>query len=462
MNISKGKIVKVSPRKAVALLAATSLGFSVIPSTFADDVSDEEIRVAKNAENATAQSIAGLEAQLAGLSAQAEMARTNVVQKEAAALATQEKLEEAIGLAEDAQIAANNARGNAQATQKELGRISSAMYRDSSTRFSTASAFFGATSLRDAQDRHRAFRTAGQVTDQKLQKYEATRDIANNLQKEADKKAEEQGKVAARAERLAVSAQKAAEGLNAKLAEISTQREALFVQLAAQKGTTAELERMQQEQKEAVARAAAEAERKRIEEEAAANATATAERERQENEENAKAEKRRAAIEAQRQVAAQRERERAQQQEQQRRQEQSRPARPARGWEPDDASSSNSNASVIPAPSGIGGDIVRYARQFAGTPYVWGGTTPRGWDCSGFTSYIYRKFGVNLPRTSGAQRGAGREIPASQARPGDLLWWPGHVGIYTGNGMHIAARNPAKGTGEAPIWGNPRYIRVIG
>ncbi|WIK59447.1 hypothetical protein CJ184_002015 [Actinotignum urinale] len=121
MNISKGKIVKVSPRKAVALLAATSLGFSVIPSTFADDVSDEEIRVAKNAENATAQSIAGLEAQLAGLSAQAEMARTNVVQKEAAALATQEKLEEAIGLAEDAQIAANNARGNAQATQKELG-----------------------------------------------------------------------------------------------------------------------------------------------------------------------------------------------------------------------------------------------------------------------------------------------------------------------------------------------------
>ncbi|MDY5584833.1 MAG: NlpC/P60 family protein [Arcanobacterium sp.] len=114
--------------------------------------------------------------------------------------------------------------------------------------------------------------------------------------------------------------------------------------------------------------------------------------------------------------------------------------------------------------SGSGQKIVNFAAQFVGARYVWGGTSPTaGWDCSGFTGYVFRQFGVTLPRTSGAQYGAfkHKQVPASQARPGDLMYWPGHVGIYYGNGKAVSALNPAQGTQIHAIWGSPVYLRVI-
>ncbi|MCI7305782.1 MAG: NlpC/P60 family protein [Trueperella sp.] len=115
--------------------------------------------------------------------------------------------------------------------------------------------------------------------------------------------------------------------------------------------------------------------------------------------------------------------------------------------------------------SGSGQDLVNYARQFVGSPYVWGGVSPTsGWDCVGFVWYVHQHFGVTTPRRTGQSVtqfwGAYRQVPASQARPGDVMWWPGHVGIYTGNGMHIAAWNPSMGTQEDAVWGNPIYLRV--
>ncbi len=81
------------------------------------------------------------------------------------------------------------------------------------------------------------------------------------------------------------------------------------------------------------------------------------------------------------------------------------------------------------AVNAAGGDIVSIASSLMGIPYVYGGSTPAGFDCSGFTQYVYAAAGISIPRTSYEQGMAGTFIPASEARPGDIVWEPGHVGI---------------------------------
>ena len=97
--------------------------------------------------------------------------------------------------------------------------------------------------------------------------------------------------------------------------------------------------------------------------------------------------------------------------------------------------------------SGSGGSsVVDYAKQFVGNPYVWGGTSlTSGADCSGFVQSVYNNFGVSLPRTSYEQQNAGREVSYSEAQPGDLICYGGHVAIYMGNGKIVHASNSRDG-----------------
>lgn len=108
----------------------------------------------------------------------------------------------------------------------------------------------------------------------------------------------------------------------------------------------------------------------------------------------------------------------------------------------------NTNTSNV-ASSGNGSSVVATANQYIGSRYVYGGTTPSGFDCSGFTSYVYKKYGVSLSRTAAGQYSNGVAVSKGELQPGDLVMFGksgiNHVGIYIGGGKMIHAANPSRG-----------------
>lgn len=123
----------------------------------------------------------------------------------------------------------------------------------------------------------------------------------------------------------------------------------------------------------------------------------------------------------------------------------------------DDSSSSSSQGSAK------GSSIVSTARSGIGIPYVWGGSSRSGIDCSGFTSWVYAQHGISLPHSSSAQRAMGRTVSRSEARPGDIVYTPGHVGIYAGNGKIIDAGRSPHSVTERTMWGASwTFIRIGG
>jgi len=93
--------------------------------------------------------------------------------------------------------------------------------------------------------------------------------------------------------------------------------------------------------------------------------------------------------------------------------------------------------------SPVAAAVAKYALMFLGTPYIWGGATPRGFDCSGFTQYTYAQYGVRIPRTADVQ--FAYAMPVLDPQPGDLVFFQtyefgaSHVGIYLGNGYFVHA-----------------------
>ena len=121
------------------------------------------------------------------------------------------------------------------------------------------------------------------------------------------------------------------------------------------------------------------------------------------------------------------------------------------------SSSGSSGSSVSYNPTGQ--SVVNYACQFVGNPYVWGGTSlTNGADCSGFIMSVYAKFGVSLPHSSGAMAGCGRGVSYSEAMPGDIICYAGHVAIYMGGGQIVHASNAKDGI---KISGNAAYRPIV-
>jgi hypothetical protein len=123
-------------------------------------------------------------------------------------------------------------------------------------------------------------------------------------------------------------------------------------------------------------------------------------------------------------------------------------------------------------PTVSGDAIVKYAMSFVNkVPYVFGGTTPAGWDCSGFVQYVFNHFGVSLPRLAGDQARAGRPVSKGSMRPGDLVFFEvgaggtgagsraDHVGIYIGPGKMVNAPHTGAMTRVDPIWSTFTHAR---
>lgn len=135
------------------------------------------------------------------------------------------------------------------------------------------------------------------------------------------------------------------------------------------------------------------------------------------------------------------------------------------------SSSSSSSSTPAPAPAPVNnapsrvssGGVLGVAASLVGIPYLWGGTTPAGFDCSGFTQYVFAQVGVSLGRTTYAQYAQTRAV--SDPQPGDLVFYggssPWHVGIYAGNGMMYDSPRAGKSTSLRPLFSGSYAFRRV-
>lgn len=582
---------------------ALALSAAVVLPARADDGGDADIAASKEAEQRTKADISNTEARLTQLGVKANRLKVGAAKAEAASIAARQRLSTSIGEAMGAQDAVDSADKQVDAARRQLSGVSTSIYKHGARAVAGGRFSLGAADYRQAREKARAYRILANKTNRDLQRFKSARFEAATLQKKADDKAAAEKDVAQKADEASAEASRVASDAETEIRTISAERDRLISKLAAQKGTTAELVRRQQDEKEAAAKAEAEQESQRVvqtaneralraasqeaaqqtssqqddgqqagvqqaesssaaqaapateggekpaaadpsafqaagsqaaasqpapaqekapasekpsgQEQAAAAPAAQGKASQAEAQEQSQASKR-AEAERQRQAqaaaqrraqaaAAQRQAQQAaaeKQAAQQRAAEQQRAAaaqrraqaaaaqRQARQAAAQKAAEQRAAAQAAAqkqaqeraaaeaarqkqaqagggSSSAVGAQIVAYARQFAGVRYVWGGTNPSsGWDCVGFTHYVYAHFGRETPRRTGSYLGqfwkGYKVVPASQRQPGDLMWWPGHTGIYTGNNMHIAAWNPSMGTQERKVWGSPVYLRIIG
>ena len=115
-----------------------------------------------------------------------------------------------------------------------------------------------------------------------------------------------------------------------------------------------------------------------------------------------------------------------------------------------------------PYPSFSLAQVFSVAQQYIGTPYVYGGASPAGMDCSGYVMYVYAQFGINLPHSVSGQAAMGKRISIADAQPGDVVIMSGHDGFYAGNGNIMDAPDSGRSISIRPIWTSDFYIVRLG
>jgi len=435
----------VSALVVLAGVAAPAQGAPPVPSA-------QEVDAARSAADGAAARVGALEAQLAAAGAALEQAQLDEAEAVELHHVAQGDLERLAAAAEQARAAADEARAGAARARAAVGRLAAGTYR-SGGELGGLSAFLSADGPQDLLDRAALLDTLGEQRERARQQGEATEVVARLLDEQARRAVAEQQEAARAAERATAAAAASAEAARAQLAASAAARSDLIGQLAALRGTSVALEQRRQD-----ALAAQQRER----EEAAARADRAA---------------REAAARPPASAPA--------------RPSSSAPAAPPRSSSAPSAPRSPSSAPSSSAPSSsappvaapapapappaaptakppkpsvptkptvptgssagsaaAGRAALEWARQQIGTPYLWGGSGPDGFDCSGLTSQAWRAAGVSLPRTSRDQYRRVQKIGYDELRPGDLVFYGDdpddpasitHVAVYAGGGRMVEA-----------------------
>lgn len=397
---------------AMVLLASMAL---IAPQMAQAAPSEADIARAQAEEEATKLSVAQIEVRLASVKAEADQAF------QAAQIAAEDlnaaniALTEAKNTASSAQADANEAKANFEAGKKEIASIVQTAYRDGGSEIDTLAPYVNADGLRTVETKQASIEAFSASADAKMQRVAALQQVANVMQKAADEAVVAQTEATTEVQRRTEAAQASAQKALALQETTEAARQGYLAELARKQNTTVEL--IQERE------AALEAERA-----AAAEAAARA-----------------AAEEAARREAAR---------------------------QADAAASGSSSWTPAPSPSydeppvsypGSGGasTAIATAKSYLGVPYVWGGASRGGVDCSGLTQIAWASAGVYLPHYSKSQYDYGTRVPFSNAQPGDLLFWSSngwqsgiyHVAIYLGGGSMIEAPAPGSSVRITSIWG---------
>ena len=428
-------------RRALVISASFALAASAsifAPAAFASPA-DDKVEAAKAAETNAANSVAAIEAQLAQVSAQTQDARDLAEEAEASYNDAISNLVVAKQAADKTAQDSQEAQEKVEQARKALAGLARTVYTTQGS-LSSLTPYLNADGLQTVEMRKVSVELFGSKADSQMRTFDSIAKVASVLQERAAQAQQDREQAANELKTQKDAADQLKAASEKQLADLGVQRGELIKQLAAARGVTEQAEKERQEQ------IAAE---KKAREEAAAQAALKAAEEKAKREAAARA----AQSQARQSQARQPQAAPRSQTSQKTTRPQARPQSPAKP-----AASQRSTANA----GGSRAAVISYAKRFLGVPYVWGGSTPSGFDCSGLTSYVYRNaVGVNLPRVSQAQRNVGTRVSRAQAQPGDMVNYNHHVGIYLGNGYMIHAPKPGDRVKIARVYGNPVYVRVL-
>lgn len=391
--------------------------------------SEEDIARAQAEEEAAKMSVAQIEVRLASVTAQANEAL------QAAQIAAEElnaaniALDEATATADQAQKDADQAQADFEQGRREIASVAQTAYREGASSLDSIAPYLGSNGLRTVETKQNSIETFSASADAKMQRVVALEQVASVMQKAADQALENQTAATAEVEVRTRAAESAAQSALSLQQSTEIQREALVAELARKTSTTVELINEREAALEAERQAAAEAAARAAAEEAARQEAARLEAERQAEAARQEAARQAAAVVPQTSYT---------------------PPASRTEWRDDSVASSGGASTAIAA-----------AKSYLGVPYVWGGESYGGVDCSGLTMLAYRQAGVYLPHYSKSQYNYGTKVSFNSAEPGDLIFWSTngsqsgiyHVAIYLGGSQMIEAPSPGSSVRITSIWG---------